>query len=1051
MSLLSPGLVFGLLFLLPTTLPAQTDPIADSIKVISNGGREEIVGGRYGGSLTVSKYFKALEYGPHDTLVQVLEYTPDFLSGPGLCGALTGNFDTDPLPEIAGLWVSAGRDSLGIMLLKPAAASLSTPGVARWSKTTHALQSTPPPFIGGPKYRGVDAHIVEGDFDGDSLKELIVAYWANVGSGTPHVNLTLYDVGDSLTLNRKASIADFALPVPPKELSSAEQIVQGGYFNIAAGDFDGDGKDEIILVARVPHAPTGRAVVGCIYSYDASVPKFTLRSTDTLFVSSDTLFEASSLFVVAGHLATTSHDDAFVQFQLSSPENSLDTLSICMATLGTKDGLDSLLTYQEFCGYKDLANDWLMSYPNPSGFDINGDGLLEIDCPVIAGKFDRVYRVATDHTCSVVTSFAPGLSSLVGTMGDFRADSTAAEAITLGDYVSGGYAAAVYALEPTAGGVTLGPLRASTVTPWILAHADLDGDLRLGSPKKFQLTQILQPLIILNAPPIHFDMFNDSSFDVSNCYPNGGKFTASYSTQSENTKAVEVKINNDWGYSFKATLGYDFWGFKVSSHFSETVGKKFSLTSGATQTISVTETAQALVDDKIYATVLDYDLWEYPILMNGTHNGDFLVVEPKLIENRWFPSKSWSGYTYIPNHEVGNILSYKEYASISDNPAVGGAVKWLTSDRKGLDNNSSYDWYLKFTDFSSQGSDTSWETSDEWGASVDAWGSGIDLSGHYSHGVINTQKTDVSSGLSISVHLDALDFSVGEVGYNVLPYAYWGTNGALVVDYAVQPEVAAQGGTPTWWQVRYGSKSDPAFILPWRLDPEKGSPLEDPEKRRQTKDITVTPMNALPGATVAIRAFVHNFSLIPTPHPVGVRFYLGNPDSGGVLIADPHGTTEVYTHLAIPARGYDTVSMSWALPPTIGSFGRIYGVLDAGASVSEVHLENNVGWNIFTTASGTNGVRSTATLEPMEYRLEQNYPNPFNPVTTIGYTVPGASSVKMVVYDLLGRQVQTLVDEVKQRGSYQATFNGQRLASGVYFCRLQAGSFVALRKLCLLR
>ncbi len=1050
MNLLRPALAFALLLVVPAILFAQTSPLPDSVSVISNGGREEIIGGNYGGLLTISKYFKGLEYAAHDTIVTVLGYTPNFFTGPGLSDATTGNFDNDPLSEIAGFWISNQRDSLGLALLKPMAASLSNPSVAQWARTTHIIQTSPRPFLGGPKSRLFESRIVTGNFDSDSLKEIVVGYWARVGTDDPHVNLTLYDVGDTLTLTPKASIADFALPVPPRELATAEQILQGGYFDFAAGDFDGDGRDEILLVGRVPHAPSGRAIVGCVYSYDPSVPNFSLRSTDTIFVSSDTLYEACNLHAVAGRLATTSHDDAWVQFQLSSPENNLDTLSIHIATLGTKGGLDTLVTYQQFCAYKNVENIWMLEYPPPSVLDIDGDGLLEINCSILAGKFDKLYRVRSDHTCSVVMAFDASLTSLVSAMGDFRADSTGAEVIALGDYQSG-YPASVYALEPAGGGVTLGPLRGTGKLRSILAHADLDGDLRLGSPKKFQLTQILQPLIILNAPPIHFDAFNDSSFDVANCYPNGGKFTASYSTLSEDTKAVDVKINNDWGYSFKATLGYDFWGFKVSSHFSETVGQKFSRTSGSSTSIAVTETAQALVDDKIYATVLDYDLWEYPILLNGTHDGNFLVVEPKLVENRWFPSKSWSGYTYIPNHEVGNILSYKEYASIADNPSVAGSVKWLTSDRKGLDNNSSYDWSLKFTDFSSQGSETSFETSDEWGASVDAWGSGIELNGHYNHGVINTQRTDVSSGLSIAVHLDALDYSVGEVGYNVLPYAYWGTNGALVVDYAVQPEVAAPGGTPTWWQVRYGSKSDPAFILPWRLDPEKGSPLEDPEKRRQTKDITVTPTNALPGAPVTIRAFVHNFSLLPTPQPVGVRFYLGNPDSGGVLIADPHGATEVYTHLAVPARGYDTVSMSWVLPSTVGSFGRIYGVLDAGVSIDEVHRENNVGWNIFTTASGTNGIRNIPVLDPEEFQLEQNYPNPFNPVTTIKYNVARASLVKVTVYDILGQEVQTLVNEAKQRGSYQATFNGQRLASGIYFCRMQAGSFVAVRKLCLLR
>ena len=90
-------------------------------------------------------------------------------------------------------------------------------------------------------------------------------------------------------------------------------------------------------------------------------------------------------------------------------------------------------------------------------------------------------------------------------------------------------------------------------------------------------------------------------------------------------------------------------------------------------------------------------------------------------------------------------------------------------------------------------------------------------------------------------------------------------------------------------------------------------------------------------------------------------------------------------------------------------------------------------------------------LQPSAFALSQNYPNPFNPTTTIGYDVPKRSLVTVVVYDILGRLVETLVDEEKQPGHYEATFNASGLPSGVYFYRLQAGSFIESRKLVLLK
>jgi hypothetical protein len=95
---------------------------------------------------------------------------------------------------------------------------------------------------------------------------------------------------------------------------------------------------------------------------------------------------------------------------------------------------------------------------------------------------------------------------------------------------------------------------------------------------------------------------------------------------------------------------------------------------------------------------------------------------------------------------------------------------------------------------------------------------------------------------------------------------------------------------------------------------------------------------------------------------------------------------------------------------------------------------------------------------PESFALEQNYPNPFNPLTIIKYTVagardqgPGVSEVKLTVYDLLGKEVAVLVNERRVPGSYEVSFDGRGLASGVYYYRLTAGSFVQSRTMLLLK
>ena len=96
------------------------------------------------------------------------------------------------------------------------------------------------------------------------------------------------------------------------------------------------------------------------------------------------------------------------------------------------------------------------------------------------------------------------------------------------------------------------------------------------------------------------------------------------------------------------------------------------------------------------------------------------------------------------------------------------------------------------------------------------------------------------------------------------------------------------------------------------------------------------------------------------------------------------------------------------------------------------------------------GVESSREV-PAEFVLKQNYPNPFNPTTVVTYQLPAVSNVKLIVYDLLGRPVATLVNERQAAGRHSVKFDAGGLPSGVYFYRLQAGSFVSTKKMILLQ
>lgn len=88
---------------------------------------------------------------------------------------------------------------------------------------------------------------------------------------------------------------------------------------------------------------------------------------------------------------------------------------------------------------------------------------------------------------------------------------------------------------------------------------------------------------------------------------------------------------------------------------------------------------------------------------------------------------------------------------------------------------------------------------------------------------------------------------------------------------------------------------------------------------------------------------------------------------------------------------------------------------------------------------------------PKVFKLYQNYPNPFNPISRIKYDIPQSSKVLIKIYDLLGREVKTLVNETKEPGTYEAYFNGINLASGVYIYKIEAGTFVESKKMVLIK
>jgi photosystem II stability/assembly factor-like uncharacterized protein len=165
------------------------------------------------------------------------------------------------------------------------------------------------------------------------------------------------------------------------------------------------------------------------------------------------------------------------------------------------------------------------------------------------------------------------------------------------------------------------------------------------------------------------------------------------------------------------------------------------------------------------------------------------------------------------------------------------------------------------------------------------------------------------------------------------------------------------------------------------------------------------------------------------------------------------GTNSIVVVGGPTATGFSAVSLdggtTWTQKTVPAGVGRLRHVqfIDAGTGWAV----GNGGAILKWTDPPLVGVEDKSPLLPDGFSLSQNYPNPFNPGTTIDYAIPGEASVQLTVYDMLGREMATLVNERQPAGSYTVRFDAHNLASGVYYYTLKAGTFVSTKSLLLMK
>jgi hypothetical protein len=586
-----------------------------------------------------------------------------------------------------------------------------------------------------------------------------------------------------------------------------------------------------------------------------------------------------------------------------------------------------------------------------------------------------------------------------------------------------------------------------------IVMGDFDGDaIRLGAPTLLTKDYVYQPIVQLNVPPTHFDYLNGEVYDICQVYSNTtDTFKVTYTETQSATTHFSSKSGESWGVSAGLSGEGSLFGTSVKAYVQGSYDRGYYGSRSLDTTVTVSQQISTWGDDKLLATITDYDFWEYPVLAMGEQMGNVLIMIPHHRDPVWIGSRNVIARNWIADHEVGNLFSYPSFEDMSN--LVGDRLLtyftgvFVTTNSQGI-------WSFDLENQQIEEERLTSNIGAEVGLSVKRWGIEARVSGRYSSEEITTHTSTASKEVIIRMTVGELDPIFSTAEYQVTPFIYWGDKGAMVIDYAVDP--SSDPVTPTFWDNNYSIHSDPGFILPYRLDSLKGIGGTS-NLKFYNKSLRVSPVAPAADDTAYIFANIYNFSLMETTGPVTVRFYLGDPFNGGTPIVGVGGITEVITNGPILSQNRASVEMNWVVPAGLDNTAKVYSVIDPDNTIAEVHEDNNIGFVPLMVSGATFVEEQMKYPTPDQYTLEQNYPNPFNPSTKIKFTVPVTLSgvegflVTLKVYDVLGNEVATLVNEEKPAGSFEVNFNAVELSSGIYFYKLQVGSFIETKKMILLK
>ena len=310
----------------------------------------------------------------------------------------------------------------------------------------------------------------------------------------------------------------------------------------------------------------------------------------------------------------------------------------------------------------------------------------------------------------------------------------------------------------------------------------------------------------------------------------------------------------------------------------------------------------------------------------------------------------------------------------------------------------------------------------------------VDSSLYGNNGTLNGNSTVISGMKGSAMYFDGIDDQVKIEDSNSLD-----TDSSMTIALWIKPDSVNPGGAKV--------------MSKWYSSPTRGDWL-----------VSLSSHDSCSGTCVSYYFGFANYEVYGYPNgyfaigPHNLDYYLILGEWNFIAVTFDTGFVNLYYNGSLIRT--DTTIVKYTSLTEYGTddiyMGRLwnhYPGYDFKGGLDEIRIYNRPlsAGEVNDIYNQVTSVGNNANKLPDEFALSQNYPNPFNPSTKISYSIPFFSNVIIKVFDVLGNEIETLVNEEKSVGNYEVEFNASNLSSGVYFYQLQAGTFIETKKMVLLR